>query len=212
MKKIFFVLFLLLFPLMAKAECTSEEIIRLKALASKITVTYDYEETKNGIVFSTTFHNVYKDLKIIDNRNLKSYTSRDEFGDVTIKNILFPGTYSISIRSKVKKCNNENITTKYYTIPYYNSYSKDPLCKGNESNIVCQKWTNTNSLSYEDFKEALKKKTDENNVSTQDEQKKSNILMELYIKYYYVFFGAIILISLILIITINRKDRFNFDT
>ena len=212
MKKFFLMLFILLIPLVAKAECSTEETSRLKTLASKISVTYDYVEDKNGIVFSTTFHNVYSDLKIIDNRNEKSYSTNDQFGDITIKNLVFPGTYSVSIVSKSKNCNNEKITTKYYTIPYYNPYYTDPLCIGNETKKVCQKWANTTSLTYSDFKKSFEKKEEEQQVIEKEEESKYNLIMDLFVKYYYILFGSIIIVSLTIIIIINRKNSFDFRT
>lgn len=212
MKKIFFALFILVLPLVAKAECTTQEITRLKTLASKITVTYDYEEKDYGVVFSATFHNVHKDLKIIDNRNNKAYSSKDEFADITLNKLGFPGTYSVDIQSKLNNCKDEKITAKYYTVPYYNSYYKDPLCVGNETKKVCQKWTNTTSLTYTQFQDALKNKVEEQQKPIEEQKSNYNLLADLFVKYYYVLFGGIIVISLTFIIIINRKDRFNFDT
>ena len=122
MKKIIFMFVLLFAPLIVKAECSTDEVIRLKSLASKISITYDYTEKNGYISFSATFHNVHKDLKLIDVTN-KEYSSNEEFSDVKIDNLNFSGTYYVNIVSKLQNCKNELMLKKYYTIPYYNSYS-----------------------------------------------------------------------------------------
>ena len=135
MKKIIFMFVLLFAPLIVKAECSTDEVIRLKSLASKISITYDYTEKNGYISFSATFHNVHKDLKLIDVTN-KEYSSNEEFSDVKIDNLNFSGTYYVNIVSKLQNCKNELMLKKYYTVPYYNPYSSDELCKGNETKTV----------------------------------------------------------------------------
>lgn len=213
MKKIIFMFVLLFAPLIVKAECSTDEVIRLKSLASKISITYDYTEKNDYISFSATFHNVHKDLKLIDVTN-KEYSSNEEFSDVKIDNLNFSGTYYVNIVSKLQNCKNELMLKKYYTIPYYNSYSSDELCKGNETKTVCQKWTNTSSITYEQFKKALEEKKDTDTKTSEDDQKstKPSIITELFVKYYYILFGGIIVISLTLIIVINKKNSFDFNT
>ena len=205
MKKIIFCIFVLLFPIIAKADCTAEEISRLKTLATKISVTYEYEEKSH--TFSITFHNVHKDLKLVN--MWKTYSSKEEMADITINN-LFPGyTYSVEIISNYKNCKGKNITTKYYTTPYYNYYYNDPLCEGNETKNVCQKWVDTSSLSYEDFTNSFKQKETEE-IQIEEEKNTYSILSDLFVKYYYVLFGSIIIICMTIIIVKSRKDRFNF--
>ena len=187
MKKIIFMFVLLFAPLIVKAECSTDEVIRLKSLASKISITYDYTEKNGYISFSATFHNVHKDLKLIDVNN-KEYSSNEEFSDVKIDNLNFSGTYY--------------------------PYSSDELCKGNETKTVCQKWTNTSSITYEQFKKALEEKKGTDTKTSEDDQKstKPSIITELFVKYYYILFGGIIVISLTLIIVINKKNSFDFNT
>ncbi len=211
MRKIIFVVILLFFPLIVNAECSKEEISRLKNLASKIETTYDYVENDDGVTFSVTFHNVYKGLKIVDDMGKNYSPSNNEFSDITISNIIFGGSYSINIVSNSNNCLNQNITKKYYSIPYYNSYYKDELCEKNRAKTVCQKWLNTNSLTYEQFVSNFNDKEQEQ-TTIQTQTVEENFLTQLFVKYYYILFGAIILISLTVIIIINRKDRFNFNT
>ena len=87
MKKIIFMFVLLFAPLIVKAECSTDEVIRLKSLASKISITYDYTEKNGYISFSATFHNVHKDLKLIDVTN-KEYSSNEEFIKIFEEQIL----------------------------------------------------------------------------------------------------------------------------
>ncbi len=210
MKKIFFVLFVLLFPLIVNAKCTSEEMARLKSLASKISLTYGYEESDKNVAFSVTFRNVHKDLKIVDVITGKQFSSNNEFSDFTLSNIHIEGSHKFNILSNSKNCLNQKIAIRQYVIPYYNAYYKDPLCSGNESKTVCQKWTNTSGLSYDKFKESFNKKNDV--VAQPQEIPEPSLLTQLFVNYYYILFGGIIIISLIIIFILNRKDRFNFNT
>lgn len=210
MKKIFFTLLILLFPFVVNAACTSDEISRLKNFASKVNVTYDYEELENTVKFSVTFRNVYKDIKIVDRVSGKSFSSNNSFSDFTLSDIYINGSYAFNIVSNIKGCENQLLTTKYYTIPYYNRYSKDALCDGNESKTICQKWLNTSSITYDQFKQLFDKK--DPSIYEPQEIPEPSLLTQLFVNYYYILFGGIIIISLIIIIILNRKDRFNFNT
>ena len=67
---------------------------------------------------------------------------------------------------------------------------------------------------YEQFKKALEEKKGTDTKTSEDDQKstKPSIITELFVKYYYILFGGIIVISLTLIIVINKKNSFDFNT
>ena len=152
MKKILFCLFLLILPISVNAECSSIEITRLKALAGNIDVTYDYTEKDDNVTFSATLHNVDKNLSI--KKIYQSGNYKNTNGDVKIGNIMSGVTISIDVLAN--KCNNEHIYTKYIVTPYFNPYYSDPLCVGNETKSLCQKWINTSNISYEKFTNSFK--------------------------------------------------------
>ncbi|MCM1370338.1 MAG: hypothetical protein NC181_00395 [Clostridium sp.] len=209
MKKIIFTVLILLFPIMVNATCDKHEISRLKALASQINMTYDYVEKDGKVTFSVTLHNVNKALKIVDNRTRKEYNSDQEFYEVTLEGFIYGGTYSFNVLSNQKDCLNKSLFIKYYEIPYYNRFYNDPLCVLNSSKQICQKWVDTSTLSYNDFKKALT--NDKQEQKEQQEESDYNKIMDFFGKYYYIFLTGIILIALITIFIINKRNSYNFD-
>lgn len=206
MKKLIFLVLLLIIPITVKADCTSIEVSKLKALASNISVTYNYTETDKTLVFDVILHNISTGLRVKNISSSGYYATKD--GNVTIKGIS-PGTIlKVSIEST--KCSDTNIFTKYISTPYFNSYYNDPLCDGNETMKVCQKWINTSGISYNSFVNSFK--TDEPVVEPVVETEKTffEILGDLFTQYYYVIYGVIILVCIFIIIENYRKDRFDF--
>lgn len=208
MKKFLFGIIILLIPFAAKAQCTAEQISRLKVLATYINTTYDYVEQDNYVNFDVTLHNISNDLVIKNPFNGGNYNTAN--GEVTIKNMNPSKIISVSILSNLNDCKNEIISTKYITTPKFNKYYSDPLCKGNETKTICQKWTDTSSMNYETFKSKFEKDIPNNSVVEQKEKTFFDKLSDLFIKYYYVLFSFIIVTCLLIIILKNRKDKFNF--
>ncbi len=210
MKKLFWfsiMLFLTFFlPYKVNAECSDKEIIRLQNLAKNVNYSYEYNE--NTKKFSITFNNLKKDIVLKDDYNNRNYNVD---GEVTF-NDRYSNTYRFYIYAKDNKCINDVLTTKVIKLPVYNNYYNNSLCQGIEDYSYCNKWIN-NNVSYDIWY----KKVTEYRKTIQDtkENKKevkgifdgiSEILMKVYVNYYYIILPLIIITLCTIIYFKNKKD------
>ena len=140
MKKIMFLLFLCMIPLVVKAECTYSERYELNALSSYVDYTYDYNDSTG--LFTVKLFNIDSRLEI----RYDNVVYLPENGNVTINNIK-PGTrMSIGVYSTVEnECFNEYLRVVYVSVPYYNGFYGSVLCKGHEDLDIC----NSRFLDYQ---------------------------------------------------------------
>ena len=194
MKKIKYLIFTLIFISLSvsyvSASCTSEELSKLKAEASKIKVTYKHLgkiEYEDGDVTYSLF-------------------------DVTMKNI--PGKWQLEVYSN--KCE-EMVGVINVELPKFNTYSLDPLCEGiDESEVpLCGKYYEYD-VSYERFKETVSAYRDNhmiNNEETDDEKenfsKVFNKISKFIVKYklYFITFSIIIILTPIIIKLFKKKKK-----
>ena len=158
MKKILFIFitFLLLLSVNVHADdtCTKEELARLKELAEKVEINYDYEfkEVKqNGEIlkypiFSLTATNLNRELKVLIIENyLEQKYKEFKDGDkttATIKDFKEGDKINITIKAFVpNKCSGKTVGSKTIKIPYYNRYSKEDICKSYPEFKYCSEFT-----------------------------------------------------------------------
>lgn len=207
MKKIIFVLFLSIAMISSvKAYCSDEEVIRLSNLAKNVNASYMYDE--NTKRFQITFTNTTDDIAIFDFSSNKYYSS---YPEITIKNFK-SGKYKFYIYAKDKNCYEEELTSKYIELPFYNQYYDSIECQKFREYSYCNKWLQSN-LSYDIWKQ----KIDEYNNIKEENIKEETIpksvldiiremIIELYVNYYYIFLPLIIS-SLCLIIYLKDKSE-----
>lgn len=218
MKKIYQLLFLFccLIPMSINADCTLEEKIRLKALASNIDFSYSYHfDKQNYLYFDITITNLHSDLYIYDNIKVDThyYNGKNE---ITIRNYN-PGTsVGFDIVSNYGECKGEVLLTNYVALPYYNSYYKSPLCVGVEEHNLCKRWTLVR-LGTEQFEQEIKayKKSLEKEDDVIEHKYEDDIMLAIFdfiAKYNLFIFGGIIVICSGLIFYLKRKDDFDLST
>ena len=150
MKKIRYVLFIVTMLLCvnvyaANDKCTTEELNRLKELASKVEYSYDYKIDNDGAVdFSITATNLNQDIRVVI---IEDYY-RDKFTEFVDRDKTHTGTLNgfhsgdrvqITIQGYVPNgCAGKKLLTKTVKIPYYNYYYDDEKCKGNEDYKYCK--------------------------------------------------------------------------
>ncbi len=215
LKKVFYLLLLiiLLFPIKSLARyeiidsrCTDSLKSSLKSDANDVTYRLSKEIKKNKVTYNAIFYNLTKDMYITDANN-KKYTSN------TISN-LTPGSkiQVIIYASSNTYCEGYKIITKIISVPYYNKYYKNEICRGYENYYLCKENSNVN-LTEEEFNkkmneyiESLKVKETEEVKPEEDATKFDIISFILYYKYFFI--GGISLIAItILIVVINNKRK-----
>ncbi len=157
MKKIFLVLLLicLWMPIgVFAADCTDSQINRFKKLANEIQTTFDYEEQNGNVSFNINFHNVDKDLYIVDydTFDLTVIYDSNNSGIIIAPNYEAGKSFTFSVLNNKKVCTASIVTRITVTTPNFNKYYNDPLCSGIETYSLCQKWNNIGNIDYQTFK------------------------------------------------------------
>ena len=196
----------------SEASCTYKRISDLKKIASNVNITYTYTIVDNKASFDIRFANLTNDIYLYDSFNDKKYNVE---GEVILKNYIDGVKYRFFINSNDKDCKDEQLVTRYVTLPKYNIYYGDPICNGIEDYTLCQKWGSFNINNYdayqlqiEKYKASLIKK--EKNTKTEETTKINEKFVDFFLKYYAFIFTGIIVICLIIIFYLHRKDRFDF--
>lgn len=204
----FLVLSLFLFPGIINAlDCSRETINNYTKVLGNITYTYRYKEEKNKVTFDIILLNVPKDFYVHDDYHDKYSTSYGK--DMTFSSFKPNDNYKFEIFPDINAC--PDIETKYIyvSLPGYNPYYKDPVCKGVSNYRLCNRWSN-NTLKYKEFVsqvEAYKKrgikKNPENKVVKTDTM---GYIFDFYERYYMIILPFIIISIIGYIIYHNRRD------
>lgn len=214
MKKLFLILglFLTFFPIVKAYPCSKEQTSRYEKLANQIQATYEYKEVNDEIVFDITFHNVNNDFYIVDYYNLDHLKTYENNGSgVIIADNYLPGNkYRFSILNKKKSCDTKIISEIFVTLPNYNKFYKDDICKDIGEFELCKKWVNNGGISYEHFLKSAKEYKEEKNEIPEELNNKieENLFDKIrnFIAAYYVYIIITILIlAIIIVYCVHRK-------
>ena len=207
---IMLILLIILFPIKTNAlVCSNQDMVKLKSMAQNITTNYDYKEENNNVTFNITFSNLSPDLYLVDVTNKKNYYYNNT--EMTYNGYKSGESYKFKVYSTNSLCDTSVLYTVYVTLPYFNSYYNNELCKGIEEYELCQKWSSVN-ISYNEFKNKVDKYKEvieeENNENNTDNEVKGifDYIRDFYISYYYIILPLIILISIIYIYNKNKKN------
>lgn len=202
------------------ADCTNEEIDKLKDEAENIKITYKHlgkVETEDGPTynqFEVTIKNIPDDFYVSLLNGTLKYTPTDG----TITDIYNSGTWNFEFYSN--KCQ-QKIDEIKVKIPRFNLYSLDPLCEGIDGNDfpLCGKYYDYD-VSYESFKQQVNHYRATYKIGIENPNKESNDNSKLgkilntvlnFIKTYQLYFIIALLLIIIIIIAsiviIKRKKR-----
>lgn len=210
--KLIIVIMLMMIPYNVRAYnmCSREDTVKLNKLVSNVLTNYSYYETNNGLKFKITINNLNSNIYIYDATKKQTYYST---GEITLDNYGPNQTIEYKIYSNVPYCKGQYLNSVFVTLPPYNPYYKDKLCLGIEDFKLCQRWSNVN-LTYDQFKKEINDYLNSNKKEeiVNDEYKSIyEIILGIYIKYYYLILPAIIIIGGIVILINkqrNSKDEF----
>lgn len=218
MKKLinfFLITFIFFFtPSIVKA-CSYSDISRLKKLVSNISFSYDYIEEGHTINFSVTINNMHNDVYFIDATSGETYYKGDT-DEIVINGYGQGSNIRYIFYGNTGTCKDIQLSIQYVTLPYYNIFYKDDLCKGLEEFKLCQKWTTVGIKNYSEFKKEIynylkslegKEPTDETVVVGESI---FSIILGYLLKYYYVVLIIIIVVCLFAMYRLSKKDSFDF--
>lgn len=193
------------------ASCSYTRMANLKKLASNVNITYTYNVTDNKALFDIRFANFNNDIYLYDSYNDKKYNIN---GEITLKNFADGIKYRFFIKSNDSNCKDEILSTRYVTLPKYNIFYGDPICKGIEDYTLCQKWGSFTISNYNEYIKQINKykdslsKSNEETIKTEETTLVQKIVSFL-LKYYVVILISIIIICLTLIYYLSGKDKFD---
>ena len=202
-KKTFMMLFtcLLLFPFSIKAICYSKDKVRFQKLAENIDYTYVFDE--NSKTFNIIFTNLQQSLSL----NEIIYPGQE----TTLTGFLPGNSYNFVVKINDLECYNETVKTIYVNLPAYNANYNDPLCQGLHDYDICQKWGNYISDRSEFEKQIQKINTsvneNDNQISEEEYKGIFDYLANIFVNTYYIVLPIIIVVCLIGIYKLNKKDR-----
>ncbi len=210
MKKILFIFICLFsFPIISFADCDKTILGNYRKLATNVNVTYEITGTPEFVI---TMTNLHKNMIVYDGN--KIYTSANFPNGVFSYKTTKSGRYNYTIY--VKSCG--EIGNKSITLPSYNAYYKDELCKGLENYSICQRWSGYTATRTK-FESDIKKIKNQQNLDRKEEEPTTKLekrwyeqITGIFVKYWW----AIIILMLLIIgiyYTIrakNKKNEFNF--
>lgn len=221
MKRFLYCVFICIFffPIFVKADdCSSVDRERLKKFANNVTFTLEEVDYNGNIYFKMLFVGVSKEISIFDQNTYLSHRnlSNDFISEVDI-GFLKSGKSSIYRIRGNNVCSNYTFRTITVNVPKYNIYYNEPICSNARNYKLCQKWYDNSDLTYEQFKEKVKKYISENNsikneniVNNDDKNDAYLIFLEIYEKYYLITLLSLIIILSVLIylwIKQNKKNK-----
>ena len=175
-------------------------------MANNVLTNYIYYETNGTIKFKVTINNLSSYVYLRDMRKKQTYYTT---GEITLDNYGPDQTIEYRLYSNLDYCKGNYINSFYVTLPPYNPYYKDSLCKGIENYKLCRKWYKM-TLTYDEFKKEvtayLYKSTEDKQKDLKDYKSIYEIVFDYYLKYYYIVLPAIIIVGLIVIIIKRRKE------
>ena len=215
MKKILFMIICIMsFPYICNAACSNEEIGKISGFSSNVNIVYLVNMKNNVPEFSIYVTNLTSDMALLDKNTYKLHKGFKNGGRFTITT-KSDGKYAFDIYSL--KCKVKT-GTKSVTLPKYNPYYKDELCKGLEDYTQCQRWSGytANRATFENDIKKIKevKEKEEVKEETKVVVKKSlyKKVEDIILNYWWVMsIVLILLIGLFYIIRNNRKkNEYNF--
>ena len=123
-----------------------------------------------------------------------------------------PGkSYRFNIYSGDVSCGTSALSYIYVNTPVYNLNYSDPLCEGLQDYDICQKW-GTYINNREQFEKEISKIKVEEKTKTVEEKQEEYVgifgnLARLFANSYYIVLPIIIIIGLVGIYRLNKKDR-----
>lgn len=209
------ILLLLIFPVSTKAyynSCSVSDTVKLNKVASNVLSNYTYYiDSAGNLKFKIIVNNLHSYLYLYDTQTKQTYYST---GEISIMNYGPGANLKFELRSNLGYCKGVYVSSIYVTLPYYNKYYSDELCKGIENYKLCKRWTKVN-LSYEEFKNEITKYRNslKKPDAIVDDYNKSilEIILDFYFDYYYVILPPIVIIGGIVMYMVKRKkEKENF--
>lgn len=209
MKKLLVFLLLFLFPLshIEAFYCNYKEYEEVRKQASNVNIMTEYRE-EDVAYFKITIYNLLESQYVVDRNSGVTYYPTD--GLIILDNITEASVNTFDVYSTLNTCDNKPLSILYSTIPSYNKYYKDDLCKGIENYKLCQRWSSID-MTYDDFKKNIleyKYSLIKKDLDIVDDYKSIfDYMMEFYLEYYYYLLPTVIIGLLAIIVVLKKREN-----
>ncbi len=210
MRKIkYLVLFLFLLPFNVFADCSNQEVVRYKKLATNVNYSIESIQNESGEetgTFNIIFTNLVEGLYVSNSFQYRDYKPNN--GVATVSGYYGGVNNHFAIRNS--KCPKVNLITMDVKLPIYNSYYKEDICKDYQNAPVCQKWV---TMTVDE--EAIQNYIDKNTIKKEEVINKKDVkgifdyVFDYYVKYYYIAIPItiVILVLIILIYKVYKRKK-----
>lgn len=145
-KLLLIITILLFIPSTIYANCTKEELAKFNRIEDGYKITYEFKnETK---LYTLKVYSPKPELYDFANNKLFSNCSEIDSTTVECTNVK-PGEYELDIVGLTDTCNGTLKKVKL-SLPKYNKYSENSMCRGIEEFVLCQP-TYDKDIDYETF-------------------------------------------------------------
>lgn len=210
MKKYLAFFLILLFPIFADAQCSSERLIELNKIANNINLSYTYEVKDMDALFQITVSNLTEDVYLYsEDENITVSGKGEKIIDQKIpsgKSLIFV------VYSNDASCKGEALSSKYLNLPHYNYYSEYGYCKVYPEHKYCQKWFDPSTLSRTEFDKEMysymnKKAEKEQSSKEEKEKTKLDKIIEIWNENRIIIISAFVLIISLTVVLIVKKRK-----
>jgi hypothetical protein len=197
--------------------CDSDDIKRLRVLASNIEITYEYNDNiydSDGLMIYDTYNvfinNLTDELYVVETNTSIVFKYN---GDVSKAYLVPSGKKTFKVYSN--SCDTV-LKTLYVTLPRFNYYSTDSNCEGREDLEVCGKFYDSSNLDYSEFlsiivedENSSNNNSNDDNIKDDGKDRDSNNKYIDFIKdnYIYCGIGIIVFILIIVLLILRHKKR-----
>ena len=213
--KVFFMMFLFcILPIntMALSWCSNSEKANLKALATNISVSYDYKINNNKATFDVTISNLLPNMYFIAEDGNKYYSTTINNGEITFYNLIQDHSFRFDVYGN-GDCDDELLYTFYAVTPTYNRFYTLKVCDNAKEYKLCQRWVK-HSLTQKEFisdvNDYINNRDEKTNVEEENKINPFSYVLN-FIEMYYIHIIIIIVVIVIIVKYIKyKKDTFGF--
>lgn len=191
------------------AECTKEDTNYFKSIEDKYKVSYTFDKDTKTYKMYLSYSDPSAFLYDITGDGIDNATIDMNEENIILSN-LASGNYYISIIGVSNSCT-DTFKTINLTLPQYNIYSEDPICRGIEEFVLCSP-TYDKEIDYNTFisrTNAYKKQKEKEDNQKDDTIQEENKIIKYIEEYYiYVIVSVLLLVvAILLIVKIYNKAR-----
>ncbi len=213
-------LLFLVFPISADAYCTSVqhnvEMSKLLRIAANVNLDSIHHESDSKVLFDIRINNLHEKIKLFEKNEEKFiyYEQANTFNQYVIKGYEADQIVEFGVYPSNPECVSEDevLLMRRITIPPFNKYYSDPLCRGRSDMLICFRWQRV-ELDREEFQNAIKRYEEEQKSDKKDAETAIDIfsLFDLVKEnyHYLLYLGLVVLVILGYKWRKKKQDDFN---